>query len=96
MPRDARDKDRRERNKVYIANVLRARGCADCGERDPVVLEFDHDDPAQKRETVPRLANNMASLARLDEEISRCTVRCANCHRRRTAAQFAWPSRRVH
>jgi hypothetical protein len=27
---------------------------------------------------------------RLKREIGRCVVRCANCHRRRTARQFGW------
>ena len=28
----------------------------------------------------------------VEAEIAKCDIRCANCHRRRTAAQFNWPS----
>jgi hypothetical protein len=61
-----------------------------CGEADPVVLEFDHRDPAEKAERVSRLVSIGCSLARLRAEIEKCDVRCANCHRRRTAQQQAW------
>jgi hypothetical protein len=61
--------------------VLQRAGCTDCGEQDPVVLEFDH--RADKREAVVRLACG-CSLETLRQEIAKCDVRCANCHRVRT------------
>ena len=74
---------RHERNVRHVVAVLAASRCADCGERDPCVLDFDHVGP--KTSTIMRLARNEASLARLEAEIARCVVRCASCHRRRTA-----------
>lgn len=65
--------------------------CSDCGERDPIVLDFDHIDPAAKTAEVGRLASRNYGLPTILREIKRCVVRCANCHRRRTAQQFAWP-----
>lgn len=75
------------RNARYIFAALRSSGCVDCGEDDLVVLDFDHIGP--KRANVTRLAHEGYSLRRLDEEISACEVRCANCHRRRTKAGAA-------
>ena len=75
---------RHERNVRHVFAVLAAATCADCGEVAACVLDFDHVGP--KTSTVMRLARNEVSLARLDAEIARCVVRCANCHRRRTAA----------
>lgn len=72
-----------DRNLAHILDVLRRHPCTDCGERDPVVLEFDHIGP--KRALVTRLAWDGGSLATIDAEIRECEVRCANCHRRVTA-----------
>jgi hypothetical protein len=72
------------RNGVLLVEVLRAAGCCDCGERDPVVLDFDH--VGDKRAGVTRLALR-ASVAGLRAEIEQCVVRCANCHRIRTMTE---------
>jgi 5-methylcytosine-specific restriction endonuclease McrA len=60
----------------------------DCGEQDPVVLEFDHVGP--KRKEISCLAAAGASVRLLGEEISRCEVVCVNCHRRRTGLRGGW------
>jgi hypothetical protein len=56
----------------------------DCGEADPVVLQFDHvsDD---KTEDVGRMLSWAVSWKRILQEIAKCEVVCANCHARRTA-----------
>jgi hypothetical protein len=71
-----------ERNLAHVYDVLRRSACADCGERDPLVLEFDHVD--LKRASVTRLAWYGCSLATIDAEIAKCEIRCASCHRRIT------------
>jgi hypothetical protein len=76
---------RRQAARAYVAEHLAAHPCVDCGERDPSVLDFDHLD--QKRDHVNRLAWDGRSLPELTKEIARCEIRCANCHRRRTARQ---------
>lgn len=68
---------------------LDGRSCVDCGENDPVVLEFDHRDGVEKEDAVARLIVS-CRWAEVAAEIAKCDVRCANCHRRRTAAQFGW------
>jgi hypothetical protein len=73
-----------------VADYLSTRSCVDCGESDPLVLDFDHIDPATKRSTIHNLVSRALSWARVLAELERCHVRCANCHRRRTAAQFGW------
>lgn len=74
----------RLRNLQYIVDYLKQHPCVDCGESDPVVLEFDH--IGDKEYDVSKL--NHSSFETLLEEIAKCEVRCANCHRRKTAKQF--------
>jgi hypothetical protein len=75
----------RRRNLLFIANYLGSATCADCGEADVAVLDFDH--VGVKRYGVVQLAYREASIASLEREIAECEVRCANCHRRRTIIQ---------
>jgi hypothetical protein len=72
-----------ERNVRFALGVLAGSGCVDCGERAVCVLDFDHVGP--KTGGVMQLAHREVGLQRLQEEIAHCVVRCANCHRRRTA-----------
>jgi hypothetical protein len=58
--------------------------CSDCGRRyPPHVMDFDHvnDD---KVAAVAELARRPASERVLLDEIAKCEVVCANCHRERT------------
>jgi hypothetical protein len=77
----------RKRNREFIAEYLSTHPCVDCGEADPVVLEFDHRDPQTKVTEVGRLIH-MSGLAIVRAEVEKCDVRCGNCHRIRTAIQF--------
>ena len=71
----------RRRNAKYVNDYLREHPCAECGENDWRVLDFDHDG-ADKMGNVADMANNSVSLKRIQAEIEKCIVRCANCHRR--------------
>ena len=69
------------RNADHLIEILRLRGCVDCSDDDPVVLDFDH--LRDKRASVVKMAPG-CSLAALEEEIAKCDIRCGNCHRIRT------------
>jgi hypothetical protein len=56
--------------------------CADCGETDPVVLEFDHLYDKAFNIGTHLLQRKWQTIL---DEIAKCEVVCANCHRRRTA-----------
>lgn len=77
----------RPRNRAFALDYLRSHPCVDCGEADPVVLEFDHRDPREKRTEVGRLIHT-TTLTAVRAEIEKCDVRCGNCHRIKTATQF--------
>lgn len=74
--------------KVY--EYLMTHPCTDCGESDPVVLEFDHKDGCEKTNAIAQLVADNRSWKNILAEIAKCDVRCANCHRRKTAAQFSY------
>lgn len=79
---------RRERTRAMLDH-LRTHPCMDCGEADPVVLEFDHVS-GEKIMDVSRMARHGVSERKLRAEMEKCEIRCANCHRRRTAMQYGW------
>lgn len=85
-----RNKKTREENAKYIYNYLKKHPCTDCGESNPIVLEFDHINN-DKQYNVSYLTRGF-SLNTLKKEISKCEVRCANCHRKKTAKQFNYIS----
>lgn len=77
---------RRELFRINLAEYLLEHPCVDCGEADPVVLEFDH--LRDKKHDISQMDTYMWDTVL--EEIVKCEVCCANCHRRRTAKQFGW------
>jgi hypothetical protein len=66
----------------FLLEYFAEHPCVDCGETDPVVLEFDHlrDKAFDVGQSLPYRA-----WSAILEEIAKCEVVCANCHRRRTA-----------
>jgi hypothetical protein len=66
----------------YLVAYLREHPCVDCGEPDPIVLEFDH--LRDKKFSISEGIQGRSWQSVLDE-IAKCEVVCANCHRRRTA-----------
>src|ERR1700682_3413363 len=82
---------RRASLKARVWSYLAEHPCVDCGQSDPVVLEFDHVDCASKLKELYWMVHETYRWSAIVAEILKCEVRCANCHRRRTAAQFGWP-----
>ena len=83
-------------NRAQIATYLETHPCVDCGQRDPIVLDFDHVRGTKLHEVSLMVANGYA-WAKILEEIAKCEVRCSNCHRRVTAqrrlavSEPVWP-----
>lgn len=83
------DKARRNKIKEYILNYAMSQGCIDCGEINPLLLEFDHVDGLGEKEfSIAKMSNY--SLNRIKEEMEKCVVRCVCCHRLKTAIDFNW------
>ncbi len=84
----------RSRNRARVNTFLADRRCVDCGEADPVVLEFDHVS-GTKKANVSTLVAEVISWKRISEEMAKCEIRCANCHRRRTLEELRKSRRAV-
>lgn len=78
----------REIKRRWICDYLSENPCVDCGEADILVLEFDHRGDVPKLKDVVTMLNSTYSLRMLQEEVAKCDVRCANCHKRKTYERF--------
>jgi len=67
-------------------NSFKNKQCSDCGIKYPnYVMEFDHRDPKIKYDSINRMIHfHSSSKIKILEEINKCDLVCANCHRLRT------------
>lgn len=82
--RDARDQTGNE-NQLRAWRYLAGHPCVECGERDPVVLQFDH--LREKRNDIAYTSTAGFAWSTILVEIAKCQVLCANCHTRKTARE---------
>ena len=68
------------RNKLYVREYLEGKSCVDCGNSDARVLEFDHV-RGKKLYHVSYMVQKAYKLDLIKEELSKCEIRCCNCHR---------------
>lgn len=84
--RERFNKLRREKRKLHRAFINRVKsflGCIDCGEKDWIVLDFDHV-KGEKKFILSKHASFSLTINKLKEEMRKCEVRCSNCHRIKT------------
>ena|SRR3989338_1185397 len=84
----AAQKRHRVRVREAMLEYLSTKKCLDCNETDPIVMEFDHIDPKKKFRGIGTMLSGHWSWKSVLLEIEKCEIRCANCHRRKTYAQF--------
>ncbi len=78
-----------KRNRENMIAYLRDLACCDCGESDIRVLEFDHVRGTKLLDVSVMVARGYG-WRRIESEIEKCVVRCANCHRRKTVLDRGW------
>jgi hypothetical protein len=78
-----------DRNRNYVFTYLSEHPCIDCGEARIGTLEFDHV-RGIKRMNVSLMINSAMSIDSIENEIKKCDIRCANCHRIKTSDQFGF------
>lgn len=75
------------RQKLFLFYTMNP--CIDCGEQDPLVLESDHKKGVEKKGVISQMVWK-CSWKTVEKELEKCEVRCANCHRRKTALEQDW------
>lgn len=76
-----KNKERRQQLQATIDEYKQTRGCQLCPENTPCCLDFHHHNNDKEFEIADGLARGLC-LARLLKEAKKCTVLCANCHRK--------------
>jgi hypothetical protein len=79
----------RRRKRQFLWEYKKSHPCVDCGESNPICLQFDHVSDI-KFMNVGILANGGHSLLLLKKEIEKCVIRCASCHMKKTAKDQNW------
>lgn len=74
-------KQKYQQKKRQIQQLKSQMKCAKCGESRGYVLDFHHLNPEQKENTIARMTSNNYELDKVYDEIKKCIVLCANCHR---------------
>ena len=74
-------KQKYQQKKNEIQTLKSKLTCAKCGEKRGYVLDFHHINPQEKDETIARLTSNTSNINDVYDEIKKCIVLCANCHR---------------
>lgn len=81
-----RKKARDNKNKFYKIkreklNEYKKGGCIICGEKELVCLDFHHLDSSEKDFDIGKQFH-IKQFSKIEEEIKKCVVLCANCHRK--------------
>lgn len=74
-------KQKYQEKKNIVQEIKSSCSCAKCGESRGYVLDFHHINPDEKNDTIARLTSNNYKLDKVYDEIKKCIVLCANCHR---------------
>ena len=85
MSRRTEYERRAARARVWVY-ALKDKPCVDCGGKfPPECMDFDHVRGEKLFSVMMRLT---ASKVRLETEIAKCDLVCANCHRIRTKKRY--------
>lgn len=61
-----------------LIDDIKQQGCCVCGEKDPCCLDFHH--LRDKQFCISNATDR--SISKIKEELEKCIVLCANCHRK--------------
>ena len=74
-------RNRDKKIKDWLKDYKSSLSCEKCGENHPACLDFHHINPNEKSFALGRV-DKFLSIKLLQNEIAKCEVLCANCHRK--------------
>ena len=86
---NARNSKKNEAREVVEQEIVARGGCMDCGSTVRAVMEFDHV-RGVKVANISKMVATAASAQDVRDELNKCDLLCANCHRVRTARRAGW------
>ena len=92
-------KDRYRKAYKELVDPIKDVPCMDCGGRfPPCAMDFDHRDPSIKIFNISAFANQSLTTRKdmMLDEIAKCDIVCANCHRIRTNTKGHCNPRLLH
>jgi endonuclease I len=70
------------KKRKWLNEYKKDKPCSHCGETyEPLYLDLHHIDPAKKKANISNLVQGTRSLETLKEEVAKCEIICAHCHR---------------
>jgi hypothetical protein len=83
-----------ERRFAWYLKQKQGKKCKNCGNDDPLILEFHHRASEEKIAAVSDLVNNYRPKDIILAEIAKCDLLCGNCHMLETIVdQNSWRSK---
>jgi len=76
-----RQKEKRHEIKEMIIKYKEVHPCILCGENRHYVLDFHHPNKEEKDKSISYMARKCYSMGAVINEIEKCIIFCANCHR---------------
>lgn len=77
-----RNKENCKKKYEWYREYKKTLQCQTCGEDHPATLDFHHRNPDEKDRTVYDMVRHNCGMDRILEEVKKCDVLCANCHRK--------------
>jgi len=71
---------RGEEIRVWFKTYKSQLKCSVCGENHPSCLDFHHN--FEKNQCINEMVKNRVGKERILKEIEKCSILCANCHRK--------------
>lgn len=86
---------RRKQRLYEHVNLIKEKGCVECGEKDRSKLNFHHRNPSEKYKNISDIITRHKSFRLLKIELEKCDLLCLECHDKEHGT-ISNPNRRLH